>query len=155
MCRREHLDHGSRCRRGHLYHRHDVLVHGIKREIAENDQPASLHPPHQEAPTLRTPPQQPASRKQQAMEQFNVLLRTNMYTLASRRPCVLGTHALQLGSRRLGKQMMIMMRTMMMMMLRLRRRGEDDDKGTEIMTSMATTDITITMVHHRRWRRHL
>ena len=30
-------------------------------------------------------------------EQFNVLLRTNMYTLASRRPCVLGTHALQLG----------------------------------------------------------
>ena len=33
--------------------------------------------------------------------------------------------------------------------------GEDDDKGAEILTAMATTNVMITMVRHRRWRRQL
>ena len=90
-CHREKLDQRSdvlvrrsRCRRGHLYHRaRPYSVHRIKREIAENDQPASLlqqaergrrallsthhirRRRHFELLLNNT-----ASRKQQAVEQF-------------------------------------------------------------------------------------
>ena len=113
----------SRCRRGHLYHRHDVLVHGIKREIAENDQPASLLQQAERGRRALLSTHHIRRRRHfelllndlrhansRPCEQFNVLLRTNMYTLASRRPCVLGTHALQLGSRRLLEMMMMVMK---------------------------------------------